>query len=207
MFKKYVCNFGLICIAVILTQSSILVSGCKAKSSVTVNWAELSKAWEKYLDYPSSENARKVSKILPDSELVTATNSQEEINVTDTIWNTLTVLERNVYSSDISAVNLGFHLHSIADGGFSEALDMILGALIRINAKLFLEQLQLNRPLIKRLDALVGNLVDYALTNEAARLETSLRIEALKKVKDSKLRKIRAECIEELERQSKDEEE
>lgn len=206
MFKKYVCNFGLICIAVILIQSSILPSEGKAKSPVTVDWTKLLKAWEEYVNYPSSENAKKVSRLLPDSGHVEYSHA-EEIAI-DTIFSAFPILERQIYYSDREAVNLAFHLISISDGEVGETLDIILGALIRINARLFLQELLLNRPLVPELDGLVGNFGPiYTLTDEAYRLETNLRIEVLKKVKDSKLRKIRDECIKELEQDSEGEEE
>lgn len=201
MFKKYFCYLGLICIAVILIQSSILLSDCKAKSSVTVDWAKLSKAWEEYLDYPSSENADKVSELLPDSGHAKYNNDKEAENAIDSIFSTLSMLERQVYYSDRGAVNLAFHLYSISDGEFGEYLDIILGALIRINARLFLQELLHNRPLVPELDGLVGNFGPgyYVYTDEAERLETSLRIKALKSVQDSSLINIRNECIKQLE--------
>lgn len=198
MFNRYPCYFSFPALVLTLILSTVLLLDCKAQSSEKMDWNKFLQGWEEYLDYPSSENADKVSQLLPDSGHVEYTGDEEEEKTLDTIWETLSMLERQVYSGDRSAVNLAFHLYSIADGAFAEELDIILGALIRINAQLFLEGLSNQRAFLKGIESglPVGNFgVEYVDRFEAQRLEATLRIKALQKIRDPSLVNIRGECI------------
>jgi hypothetical protein len=169
-----------------------------------VDWVKLGAAWENYMDYPSSENADKVYNLLPAQGHFNYTHEhQEEDETSELIYSNLKMLERQIYSSDRHAVKLGFRLFTIADGGFAEYLDDILGSLIRINPRLFLEELKENRDIIMGLDGLLGNFGDpYVDRMKAHDLEASLRVKALRSVKDKSLKSLRDECIRTLEKDS-----
>lgn len=177
------------------------ISSVRGAQSSTFDWDKLLKAWENYLNYPSSENADKVSELLPDSGHVKYAGKHWE-EVVDTIYKDLYLLELQVYSSDRAAVRLTFKLYTIADGAFGEELGMILGALIRINSRLYLEEAQHNRNLLASmgLGLPTGSMGYWYIENDSAQcLEASLRIKALKNVQDSSLINIRNECIKQLE--------
>ncbi len=147
-----------------------------------VNWDEVYNKWNTYLNYPSSEDALDVYEVLP-TKHVEYNHSSEEKRTLNYIFNELDMLEKQVYSGDRNAVKLAFKLHVIADGAFSQWLDIILGNLIRIYPELFLEELVKYEEII-RLDSLVGNFGPiYVDKMKAHELESRLRIESLKTVK------------------------
>lgn len=204
MFTKYLRHFCSLCLALTAAISGAPASAPQEQSSVVVDWDKVHQAWEAYLSYPSGEKAYKVAALLPGSVWHPGDQVDKEKfeGVFYRMEGTLGFLERQVYSSDQAAVRLAFRLYSIADGSFAEALDILLGALIRINPRLFLEELSNNRPLVLRLDSLVGNTgPEYVDRSQADRLEMSLRVRALERVKGRSLRKTRDECIRALEDQ------
>ena len=176
-----------------------LPASCKPELQGGFDLAKFYEAWKEYISYPSSENAIRVYTLLPDTgHVFNYIDIDEELE--DTLWDvyeSLSMLERQVYSSDREAVRLAFRLLTTwADGACGEELDIILGTLIRINPKLFLEELYTHRNLVSRLDALVGNFgPEYCGRDKAERLEASLRIKALKQVTDPKLVEVHDECI------------
>ena len=176
-----------------------LPASCKPELQEGFDLAKFYEAWKEYISYPSSENAIRVYELLPDTGHVTQyiDFTKEYEDITWEVYESLDMLERQVYTSDRKAVQLAFRLlTTFGDAAFSEELDIILGTLIRINPKLFLEELYTHRNLVSRLDALVGNFgPEYYGPDKAVRLETSLRIKALKQVTDPKLVEVRDECI------------
>lgn len=192
--NRYAC---FLCFALISLFSIVFFLECKAEKSESFDWDKLLRAWEAYLNYPSSDNADKVTALLPDTGHISYIGGKGDESEIDSVWNNLGTLEYQMYASDRSAVRLAFRLYSIADGAFAEELDIILGRLIRINARLFLEELKNNYRLALGLDGLVGNF-GYEQHYGDDNLETTLRIEALKRVTNPKLKSIRDECIKAL---------
>jgi len=186
-----------IAIVVLILSFSLIESNINANE---VDWPSLKKAFENYVNYPSSENASKVINLLPDNDTsYTDTKESDEIFLFVQKWNQLGMIERQVISKDRNAVKLAFKLLALAGGEFGENLDIILGTLIRIDPKLFLEELKVAMPQIRCLDGLLGNKgFVYCDRHEAMCLETTLRIEALESVKDTTLEDIRNICIKEL---------
>ncbi len=176
----------------IFAFSSLFASEESAKS---ISWNKLHRAWVAYIEYPSTDNAKYVYELLP-LRSIKYTGSTNEKKIIELIYGELGILERQIYASDPNAVAVAFKLFSISDGGFSSALCMILGSLIRINPKLFLQELKRHRSIIIRLDALVGNFgTEYVDKMKAHDLESKLRIEALKNVLDPNLTNTKNECI------------
>jgi hypothetical protein len=92
---------------------------------------------------------------------------------------------------------------AIADGGFAEDLDIMLGSLIRINPRLFLEGLNEFRVFVE-IDGLIGNLGgQYVDRPKAKCYEKQLRINVLSKVNDPKLKGVRDKCVASLRHQIK----
>ncbi|MGC2422957.1 MAG: hypothetical protein WA666_01225 [Nitrospirota bacterium] len=165
------------------------------------NWIMLRGAWTNYVNYPSSDNAKNVSRLLPAKP-----HSRVDKETLDYIYDrdgNYRILERQIISSDPAAVELAFRLYTIADGAFAEELDIFLGELVRINPKLFLKKLKEHRNIVGGgFDGLLGNFgYVYVDKLKAHALETSLRIEALRSVNDKSLLSVRDECIQELNRQ------
>ncbi len=145
--------------------------------------------WEKYLDLPTAENARKVQ---------AATYSVPSDNH-DRLYEDLELLEVQVVAGDRQAVRLALRLYSEADGHYAETLDILLGRLVRVNPRLLLEELRLHR---KR----AGNRHGFGMLRNygfpyvdrgwtADMYETERRIAALKTVTDVDLRPLRDSCL------------
>jgi hypothetical protein len=152
--------------------------------SGTESFAQTS--WEKYLKEPTPENAGKIKKVEYSSA------DERENNLLRDLY----LLEIQVISSDREAGRLAFRLISEAEGHYGEMLCIMLGRLIRIDPKLFLEELKNHRNLILSLGHLVGNFgPEYVDRLEAGLYEARMRIVALKKINDPPLLRIRDECI------------
>lgn len=169
------------------------------EESPSINWSALSKTFQAYVEYPSATNASKVTKLLPESEHVKYTGSKIENEAIEVIYQGLPMLQRQVEAREKQAARLAFRLMTITDGASSEALDIMLGKLIRIDPKLFLEELRKSN-YIKigqyRFDGLVGNEGDEFVDKEQAQcLEQRLRIESLSKIKENILLPLRDICI------------
>ena len=67
------------------------------------------------------------------------------------------MLERQIISGDRQAIRLAFSLTSVADGAYEEDLEIILGSLLRINPKLFIDVLTEFYNTFAEIDGLVGN--------------------------------------------------
>lgn len=166
------------------------------RSWPSVDWLKLKETWLAYLNYPSSENADKVSRQLPSQGHVKYTGATDEHDAVNFVYDNLGMLSRQIYSGDRSAVRLGFRLFSVSDAAFSEELDIILGSLIRINPRLFLEVLNENQWALKNNQGLLVNFGgDYVDRPNADELEISLRIAALRSVDDPSLAPLRDECL------------
>ncbi len=166
----------------------------------SVNWAALKSAFEEYANYPTGDNAKKATALLP-SEHISYTGEEDEDETIKFIYERyqLGMLERQVISGERQAVRLAYNLISIADGAFAEDLDIMLGQLIRINPTLFLEGLNEYQGLVERFDALAGNKGDvYVDRLKAQCYEMKLRIDSLSKVKEPHLKYVKNKCIEAL---------
>jgi hypothetical protein len=182
---------------------------CSAMENNTekIDWSALKITFQTYADYPTDSNAKKVIALLPKHSHVKYTGAKEEKETHNVIYDDyqLRMLDRQVLSGDPQSVRLAFNLMAIADGGFAEELDIILGTLIRINPKLFLQGLNEYDILVERIDALVGNQGDqYVDRLKAQCYDMNLRINALRKVNDPKLKGVRDKCIESLRHQIKE---
>jgi hypothetical protein len=110
------------------------------------------------------------------------------------------ILEDRIKAGQRNSIKLAFSLFTISDASFSEALDIMLGKMIRKYPHLFLQELLIHRSFVTRLDALLGNLGEEFVDDEIGeRNELKLRLEAIKSVNDRKLINIKLDCIRELE--------
>src|SRR5262249_6383148 len=131
--------------------------------------------WERYLLQPTSANARLVDRIAYSESGVSPADIERDLQL----------LAIQVISSDAEAVGLAFRLRARADGHVGEALDIMVGRLIRVNPRLFLTVLDSQAGPIERLDSLVANFGDEFVDREAAQqYEASRRQTALLTVTD-----------------------
>jgi hypothetical protein len=192
-------NKCLVIFIILIFLNPALSVAKSSKESSSVNWPALSKTFQAYVEYPSATNASSVIKLLPKSEKVKFTGSNTENEAIEVIYQGMPMLQRQVEARDRQATRLAFRLMTITDGASSEALDIMLGKLIRIDPKLFLEELRKSN-YIKigqyRFDGLVGNEGEEFVDKEQAQcLEQRLRIESLSKIKDTNLLPLRDICI------------
>jgi hypothetical protein len=167
------------------------------------DWHKLKIAFESYVNYPTGANAAKVSALLPKNTHVKYTNETQEQDTLTFIRDAsqLDMLERQVISGDREAVRLAFNLFAVADGGFAGDLSIMLGSLIRVHPKLFLDGLSEFPGLMLPIGALVGNPgYEFVDRIEARCYEYQLRIDSLKRVTEPKLKNLRDRCIEHLQK-------
>ncbi len=145
-------------------------------------WAET--PWESYLAHPVPENADRVAEI-------SYTEGKYDLTRID---QDLMLLEVQMVAADSSAVDLAFRLK--ADGYVGQTVSEMLGSLIRVNPRLFLQVLQRNRSTVVRLDSLVGGFGPAYVDRERAQnYERDQRLAALLSVNDPALVKVRDECV------------
>ena len=162
-----------------------------------INWQKLYVAWQGYINYPSADNAKRVYQLLPNEKYTNRTNTNEtRRKCIDNIYENINMLETQVISNDRAAVRLAFKLLTISDAAFTESLTSMLGEVISINPKMFLEELKKHNHLINRLSSVLGNTSDvYVDRLEAYLYEIQERIRAFDTVTDSELSDIRDQCI------------
>jgi hypothetical protein len=164
----------------------------------TVHWQIIKNAFDKYLDYPSTENATLLCDVLPQEDIK---NLGEDYGVSEYLYKNYEILAYEMKCGDKNAVKAAFSLFNISDGAFTEEIEWSLAELIRIQPKLFLEELELHKNgyFIREVDyPLFGEGIIFLDKMRAQTLESEMRIKALESVTDERLRPIRDECIKRL---------
>lgn len=166
-----------------------------------IDWERIKEAGDAYFACPSSENALKLYLSLPEEDIINY--GGEGIKIIEFISDNknLDILEKHIHAGDRNAVKAAFRLFNISDGWFAHRLNKALGDLIRINTKLFLEELKNHRNIafVRRSGPPVYPLGDeYVDRFEARKSEIKLRIKTLENIKDTDLIEIRDECIKRL---------
>lgn len=142
--------------------------------------------WEEFLQTPSPERAARVQ---------IRSYTKATVGPEQAAWD-LRLLEVQVLSREPEAVRLAFRVRAASDGSVAEMLDIMLGRLIRIDAALFLREALRADAASKRLDSLLGNFgPEYVDRTEAHGYEAAQRIEALRRVSDPALKKMRDQCV------------
>lgn len=141
--------------------------------------------WERYLEFPTSDNAEKVTAISYSHGLPTGQTAGD-----------LRVLETQVQAADRQAGRLAFRLLRKADGHIAELLCVMLGRLIRSEPALFLAEAgaaNLEPSLLGQVVAAVGP--EYVDRPRARRYEIECRIAALESVRDARVKEQREACV------------
>jgi hypothetical protein len=181
--------------------------GGPQKNAEELSWDKMMSAAQTYFASPTTENARKLYLVLPRTYPRSGDRSGRHTELIYYVYNNLGILERQVLKADRNAVKVAVRLFTIADGSFAEWLDDILGDLIRVDPKMFLEGIKEFPSRDKSGDLKVLLSYGYILcngsifsgeskaSNEAKRSELELRIKALERVKDANLAVFRDECV------------
>lgn len=162
-----------------------------------IDWERLYVAWEGYINYPNADNALRVYRLLPNEQYIRHGEMTENgKKCWYAIANNIEILEHQVISGDRAAVQLAFKFKVIADGAFSESLNIMLGKLIRINPKMFLEELKRHYSLISGINFILRNSSNiYVDRLEAYLYEIQQRIKAIESITDPALEEIKTECL------------
>jgi hypothetical protein len=108
---------------------------------------------------------------------------------------------KNAEAGKLKALDQAFVLRAKSDGAAAEDIDIAIGKSILHNPKNFLIALWENRSGVQRLDALLGNLgPDYVDDFKKQKIELEKRLAAIHSVRDPAVKKVRAECEEQLKR-------
>jgi hypothetical protein len=184
-----------------------IIRGNPQTNAEAIDWHIVMGAAQAYFATPITENAQYLFSVLPKTQVRGERRRKDFLEVSSYIDGHLDLLERQVLKADRNAVKVAVRLWTIADGGFAEDLASMLGDLIRVNPKMFLEEFR-EFPWPEDYGDFKewlgeGNLLcngrildgEYEASDEAQRKEMELRIKALKTVKDANLAAFRDECI------------
>ena len=184
------------------------ITGSPQTNAEAIDWDKILNAAHIYFASPTSENAFEFYTVLPKTQVRGEARETEFSKVFYYIDGNLDVLERQVLKADRNAVKVAVRLFTISDGAFSEWLDSMLGDLIRVDPKMFLEEIRefpwrnnykdFKEWLLRRGNQLCnGRILDVEskASDKTKRKELELRIIALDTVKDANLADLRDECI------------
>ena len=186
---------------------SLSPKGFSEEKTPVIDWKELNKCWDAYIEYPSSNNIEKVCILLPYLKWRKYSDQLSNIlyggrSVINEMLKYLWLLEKESYSGNKWAVKVLHKLVTILDGWNKEKILSILGNLIRINPYLFLEEMSQQMENIDSDDfdsiLLYLDTVYYTDKIKAQYREIDLRIKSLETVKKESLNLVKAKCIEVL---------
>ena len=148
-------------------------------------------SWEKYIAYPSSENAKAVQSIQYSEEI-------DQKSLGEKISADLQILSIQVSSGDLESFRAALRLiKSTAPGSNLEDLMKITGRFIRQNPKAYLEDVKIIGPFNKCPGAnFLGQ--EFVDRDDARTYEINARIKALESVQAPALMEVRNVCLSEL---------
>ena len=186
--------------AILLTHASVSTRG--ASPGGAVDFSELTQALRAFQEKPSEETTAAVRALLPREGHIKFDASGQARATRAALEEALPVLEAQVETVDRDAVQLAFNLLEVTDAPVSDSLAVIVGKLITIDARVFLEELLRWRTQLspRGLGQLVGTLGrEYAEQDRAAVCaEIQRRIDALLAVSEAPVIEARDECVAEL---------
>jgi len=157
------------------------------------SWAVFERCWDNYIAQPTHENAIAVYKQLPNELLTQDFPGERLVNKMYEGW---PHISKKIISGNKDAVEIGFKLYALVDGGFKEDVGADLGKLITVDAKLFLQELKKHRPLVQNLDGIVCNYGEEYVDKKELRLEEAdNRMRLLVNVNDPNLEDVKSECL------------
>jgi hypothetical protein len=184
-------------------------SGSPQTDTGATDWDKIMNTAQTYFATPTSENAHEFYAALPTKKGDWGTLKGDRKKAESFIWDNLDVLDKKVLKPYRNAVKIAVGLFPISDGIYGEWLNNMLGDLIRVDPKMFLEETGGRLAELRKRgswnDGYIlcnGTILDGESTasNETKLKELKLRIVALKTVKDESLAGLRDECIKIIER-------
>ncbi len=169
------------------------------KKSPKFDTAPLRLRFSAYQKNPSDRNAELLYEALPENghPKLDAAGRETVAEIADNLG----ILENQVLKEQRNSVKVAFRMFTISDGAFTEWLQIMLGNLITINPKMFLEELKVHRHLFRVLP--FYNLgPDYVDRLDERIDEYKLRIAALETVSADELTDVKRDCIGLLEKRS-----
>ena len=94
-----------------------------------IDWLNIRKAWDEYVNYPSTEAARKVYEALPKDDVGDLT---AEVSATiQHIFKDYRLLAYEMYAGDQFAVKIAFRLLNFTDASYTESTESLLSEFVR----------------------------------------------------------------------------
>jgi len=185
-----VLNHLFICLA-------ILTHGLSAQSASED--IALSRVWYNFLRSPSAQTAVSLYNALPASRERGHEHIlyKRQLKTHVSIYEHLGLITGVAMSGDRAFTRLAFRLYTISDADFTETLDQALGSLIDSHPRLFLEELQNHRLLLKgHLGGLLCNLGDKYVDRSDEQIKVlKERRRKLLSVAGPNLSSLRDECL------------
>ncbi len=181
--------------------------GFSEEKPQVIDWKNIKKSWDAYIEYPSSKNLEKVFILLPYMKWKKYSDQLSNIlyggrSVINEMLKDLWLLEKEAYSGNVWAVRVLHKLLTIVSGWSKEKVLSILGNLIRINPSLFLEEMSQQ---IENIDSddfhsilCYMDTAFYTDKIKAKYREIDLRIKSLEIVKKDSLNIVKKKCLEDL---------
>jgi hypothetical protein len=172
-----------------------------------VEWNQIISAYDSFLDCPSPEYAKAMAGLFRKNG--TPKIAGDEVQAIGYILSAenFGVLANEAVLGDKYSIEILFRLLDFTDGFGTEIVLGVLGTVVRIDPRLFLEVLFENSDIIyiKRI-GLPISYPGYAYNNHpgAYRYDLGKRLDSLKSVNDPRLLSLRDECIKEIDKEIKD---
>ena len=150
---------------------SIASTDVFSDSFAQTDWKSIRTDYATYIKQPNKTNATALLALLPNQYISFENIGDEERQTLDYLsdWNRLKKIQYRIAAGDFYALRVAFHLRAIADGAFSEDLDVITGKGIENHPELFLRELRSAVPPVNAvsLRSLVSNLGDGFVDKQA----------------------------------------
>ena len=179
-----------------VTLLMAVASQASAGGKPSVKWQSLDRAWKTYRAKPTAQNARAVADLLP-------TNGKAQdapVELVEKFYSSLPWLQPRILGGDRWATRVAFRFSAVADAGFAEDLNSILGGMIARQPLLFLEELNRSRRWVPDLADVVLSLDIDAFSQaptETQKAELQTRLDALQSLDLASvaLMDLRSECL------------
>ena len=171
------------------------------QTDLVLHWDKILISYNKYIDFPSQENAEELLASLPidapDKRIGDAEVVLKEIFSAESY----VILAQEAHSGDRIAVEIYFRMLNITDGLYAENIESGLGFIVRNHPRLFLEMLMKykhNRRLRSGGYPVSFIGIGHNMHARAAIHILQKRIDAIRSVKDLKYTDLKIDCIQQL---------
>lgn len=179
---------------------AFLLNSSAAQENIkqTTNWATVREAFEAYCKSPSADNANKILAALPNNFSNREDDFDQWVSAVNYVYKgqPFRVMDELVRKGDRLALRVACKTLFMSDGAFGEALCGLIGRAVRVNPRLFLEEIKISgqdRDMLGSI--LVGDIDADEYRPEVVNKEVQLRIKSLKTVNRPDLLELRDVCI------------